>query len=155
VAAAGPDARHELGRRGEELAARFLTARGFAIVERNWRPSAHEASTSSARLKLRGELDIVAWDGAPFEGGTLCFVEVKARASSDWGTPGQAVDACKQRQIVRLAQAYLALNGEREPRLWEAPCRFDVVEVWLAERETPRIALHRAAFDASPQARQF
>ncbi len=149
-----PDARHALGRRGEELAAKFLIARGFAIVERNWRPSAHEASGGGARLKVRGELDIVAWDGVPHQGGTLCFVEVKARASGEWGTPGQAVDATKQRQIVRLAEAYLALNAEREPGLWEVACRFDVIEVWLAEGETPRIALHQAAFDASTGTRR-
>ena len=156
--AAQLDARHDLGRRGEDLAAKFLASRGFEIIERNWRPARRSKTAStctdaegsdSARIKVRGELDIVAWDGAPWAGGTLCFVEVKARASGAWGTPGQAVDAAKQRQIVRLAQAFLALHGASEPRFWEVACRFDVVEVWLPEGQTPRVALHRAAFDAS------
>ena len=138
------------------MAAKYLASRGFEVIERIWRPSSGRwgaASTcgaaSGARIKVRGELDIVAWDGAPWAGGTLCFVEVKARASGAWGTPGQAVDAAKQRQIVRLAQAFLALHGADEPRFWDVACRFDVVEVWLPPGQTPRIALHRAAFDAS------
>lgn len=151
--ASEPDARHELGRRGEDLAAKFLLSRGFRVIERNWRPATSTCRVPGASLKVRGELDIVAWEGEPFIGGTLCFVEVKARASGLWGTPGQAVDAAKQRQIVRLAQAYLALHGAREPRLWDVACRFDVVEVWLPQGQTPRIALHRAAFDSSPQPR--
>jgi putative endonuclease len=145
-----------MGRHGEEVAARFLVERGFSIIARNWRPSLQAASTcgadedsASTYLKLRGELDAVAWDGAPFDGGVLCFVEVKARASSQWGTPGQAVGIAKQRQIVRLAQAFLSLHAIREPRLWDASCRFDVIEVWAPPGQEPRITLHRAAFDAS------
>ena len=139
------DARAELGRRGEDLAARFLEARGFRIVERNWRPA---SGAQGERIRLRGELDAVAWEGP-----VLCFVEVKSRSSAEWGTPGQAVNAAKQRQIVRLAQAFLALRAADEPAIWDAPCRFDVVEVWLGESEAPRIALHRAAFDATEEPR--
>jgi putative endonuclease len=156
--AAGPDARHELGRRGEDLAARFLASRGFAVIERNWRPGAAGAASDAAgdvlgaRIRLRGELDAIAWEGTPGAGGVLCFVEVKTRASSEWGTPGQAVNASKQRQIVRLAQAFLALRGPGDRDVERAPCRFDVVEVWMGEGQTPRVALHRAAFDASSEA---
>jgi hypothetical protein len=57
------------GRRGEDLAHRFLRRQGLTIVARNF----HQRSG-------RGELDIVAWDRQ-----TLVFVEVKSRASPDFG----------------------------------------------------------------------
>jgi len=128
-----PDRRHAHGRIGEDAAARFLQARGFKIRERNWRPG----------NSLRGEVDCIAWQGK-----TLCFVEVKTRLSRDDEkavAPQEAVTPSKQRQLSRLANAYVSYH-----RLDEIPCRFDVVEVWLdpAEPERkPRIELRRNAFD--------
>ncbi|HOW01581.1 MAG TPA: YraN family protein, partial [Rhodoglobus sp.] len=55
-------AKDALGRRGEEIAARYLASRGLAIVERNWRCP-------------QGEIDLIARDG-----GELVFVEVKTRS---------------------------------------------------------------------------
>ena len=53
---------------------------------------------------------------------TLVFVEVKTRENLDRGRPEEAVTPAKQRQIRRIAEAYLALN-----RLENAVCRFDVL----------------------------
>lgn len=108
----------ELGRRGEELAAAYLDQQGYAIVAANF--------TLPVGRNLRGaivnaEIDLVAWEGA-----TLCFVEVKTRAS-DWFAPPQAnVDRRKQRQITRAARAYRRLF-----ELEDEPHRFDVVSVVL------------------------
>jgi len=117
------------GQSGEDAAAAFLKKRGYKIVERNWRPG----------TAMRGEVDCIAWHGK-----VLCFVEVKARSSDAKGAPQEAVTRSKQRQLSRLANAYVSMN-----RIVNIPCRFDVVEVWLAaeEKEAPRIALCRNAFD--------
>lgn len=117
------------GRDGEDIAVAFLVSRRYKILERNWRPGA---------AGMRGELDIIAWDGE-----NLCFVEVKARSSRVGGAPQEAVTQAKQVQICRLATAYVSLK-----KPGEVPCRFDVVEVWLPRAgELPRVALHKSAFD--------
>ena len=64
------------GRVGEDLAHRYLRAHGCTIVARNYRPRSGG-----------GEIDLVAWHG-----GKLLFVEVKTRASEEFGTPDRAVD---------------------------------------------------------------
>ena len=107
-----------LGHRGEALAAAYLDQQGYAIVAANF--------TLPVGRNLRGaivsaEIDLVAYEDA-----TLCFVEVKTRAS-DWFAPPEAnVDRRKQRQITRAAHAYRRLFG-----LEETPYRFDVVSVVL------------------------
>ena len=59
---------------------------------------------------------------------TLVFAEVKARSSRAWGYGREAVDAAKQRRIIRAAQAYLQETD------YAGPCRLDVVEVDLNTR---------------------
>ena len=78
-AAAAVMSAHAWGARGEDLAHRFLQKLGYMVVARNWR--AEDGS---------GELDLVAWDGA-----SLVVVEVKTRASTEFGLPEEAVDAAK------------------------------------------------------------
>ena len=99
--------RHALGRLGEELAARALTARGYRIRERNWRCTA-------------GELDIVAEDGD-----VLVFIEVKTRRGREYGTPEEAVTPAKQARLVELAATYVQESG------WQSDWRIDVVAVEL------------------------
>lgn len=96
------------GRLGEDEAARLLARNGYAVLERN-------VATPV------GEIDLVARDGD-----TLCFVEVKARASRDRGSPEEAVTPRKQRQVRNAAAAYLAARGLDPER-----CRFDVVAIDL------------------------
>lgn len=125
------------GQAGEEAAAKFLEQRGFKVLARNWRPG----------NSLRGEIDCIAWDEAARPRRVLCFVEVKARRAgpqdAEYSSPQEAVNAAKQRQISRLANAFVSLHNATE-----IPCRFDVVEVWLDEKgNASRIALRRNAFD--------
>jgi putative endonuclease len=104
-------ARQSMGRRAERLVAQRLAAAGWEIVERN------------ARTRF-GELDIVARDGT-----TLVFVEVKAgRQGAAFGPerPVLAVDARKQRQVRRLATAWMAERRDAPPY---RQIRFDAVGV--------------------------
>ena len=101
------DARKRLGADGEKAACRMLRKAGYRILERNYRTR-------------WGELDAVA-----FESGELVFVEVRSRSSAEFGSGAESVGTAKQRQLVRIAQLYLAEKNVGEDR----PCRFDVVEM--------------------------
>ena len=112
----------ELGRRGEELAAAYLLQLGYRIVAANF--SVPVGRNRSGAI-INVEIDLVA-----YEGRTLCFVEVKSRASS-WFAPPQAnVDRRKQRQIARAARVYRRMFD-----LAGAPYRYDVVTVVLPDAE--------------------
>jgi putative endonuclease len=118
-------ARQELGKLGEDLAVRELERRGYAILARRFRTR-------------HGEIDIIARDG-----GTLVFVEVKARETAEFGTAAEAVTRWKQRRLVRMAGYYLnSVRGEIPA------CRFDVVTIML-DGAQPAIEVYRGAFDAS------
>jgi putative endonuclease len=113
----------DLGRRGEDLAARELKRRGYRILDRRWR----------CRL---GELDIVAWDGE-----VLAVVEVKTRSRTDFGPPADAVDWKKRRRLRRLAQAYVKARN-----LQEVTVRFDVVGVTALPGAKPKVDVLPSAF---------
>lgn len=98
------------GRVGEEAAARHLEGAGWKVVARNYSGG-------------RGELDLVAWNGA-----CLAFVEVKARSEGAWGRPADAVDRGKKRRVCSAAMHYL--RGAGTPRV---NIRFDIVEVILRD----------------------
>jgi len=126
------DTRKATGARGERETLDFLEARGYGIVDTNVRPLGGMA---------RGEIDIIAWDGE-----FLVFCEVKTRraALGDQGRPAEAVDLRKQKQLTRLAFAYIAKHG-----LDDVPCRFDVVEVVPRPPRPPQFTVLRNAFPAA------
>lgn len=113
----------QLGRSGEVLAEAFLKKSGYKILARNY------------KTKL-GEVDIIAR-----EKDCICFIEVKARNTADFGLPKEAVGARKQRQIAKAALVYLKDN-----RLLGKSARFDVVSV-LLDGASPKIELIRNAFE--------
>ena len=125
--------RLELGRRGEELAAAYLLKAGYRIVAANF---SIPVGRNRLGAQIEVEIDLVA-----YEGETLCFIEVKSRAS-DWFAPPEAnVDRRKQRQVARAARAYRRMFG-----LAGAPYRYDVVTVILPaeeDRSGPDIQLLR------------
>jgi len=84
------DDRRQLGQWGESVAAQQLEAKGFQIVERNWRCR-------------RGEIDLIAQ-----EGDTLVFVEVKTRRGRGMGVPEEALTSRKSRKLLLLGQLYLS-----------------------------------------------
>ena len=98
------------GTRGEALAADYLRERGCRLV----------AHSFSCRF---GEIDLIAWDGD-----VLCFVEVKTRTNLMVGLPREYVTAGKQARIRKTALYFL-----QQQDLLEAPCRFDVAEVYLTD----------------------
>lgn len=83
-------AKDDVGRAGEDRAARHLEAIGCTIVDRNWRCRA-------------GEIDIVAT--TPL---AVLIVEVKTRSSTAYGHPLEAIDARKQARLWRLGMTWLA-----------------------------------------------
>ncbi len=107
---------NDLGKQGEDLAAAFMEAKGFHILDRNY------------RFK-RAEIDLVALQLDP---GELVFVEVKTRSSHTWGAPEVAVDSKKQSQMFRAADAYL-----HEKQMRTVPVRFDVIAVTLHSSGEP------------------
>lgn len=114
-----------MGRRGEEVAARWLYAHGGKVLYRNY------------RAPKGGEVDIVCREGK-----VLCFVEVKTRTSTAFGRPALAVTVDKQALILRGASAYLRLL-----RVRDIPWRLDVVEVLLIPGEKPAVNWIKSAFN--------
>jgi putative endonuclease len=108
----------DLGRRGEQLAAEHLRAVGYKLVASNFKLS---IGRNRRGALVQAEIDLVAYDGS-----TLCFVEVKTRASDWFAAPEANVDLRKQRQITRAARAYRRVLGLRA-----APFRYDVVSIIL------------------------
>ena len=118
--------RQRIGKASEQLALRFLAANGYTIEETNVRFPA-------------GEIDVVAREGE-----TLCFVEVRATTSAEWGGPLATITARKRSRIIRAARWYLSQDRALPPEM-----RFDVVAIEWREDGRPTIELVRGAFDAS------
>lgn len=114
----------DAGDAAEDRALAHLLDHGLRLVARNYRTPGRGG----------GEIDLVMRDGA----GTLVFVEVRKRASRDYGGAAASVSIFKQQRIVLAARHFLMRRGRQPP-----PCRFDVVSV-----ESGGIQWMRAAFDA-------
>jgi len=115
----------DLGKSGEELAARLLKENGYKILFKNYKTEL-------------GEIDIIASDKD-----TICFVEVKTRRSDRFGQPSEAILPSKQRQISKVALSFL-----KERRLLDKKARFDVVSILYSE-DNPRLNLIKNAFELS------
>jgi putative endonuclease len=113
----------ELGKKGEEVALRFLKKRGYRIIEQNY-------------VCKMGEMDLIAK-----EKDTLAFIEVKTRTSTAFGPPQLAVNSSKQRQLSKVALYFL-----KEKKLEDVKARFDVVAIILGQNEE-EIELIKDAFD--------
>jgi len=94
-----------LGKKGEDVAAKYLTGKGYKILHRNYRTPL-------------GEADMIISDND-----ILAFVEVKARTGNSFGEPFEAVDFRKQQKIKKIALYYLKLHRV------EYQVRFDVVSI--------------------------
>ena len=113
----------ELGKKGEEIAIRFLKKKGYRILEKNY-------------VCKMGEMDIIAR-----EKDTLAFIEVKTRTTTAFGPPQLAVNLTKQMQLSKVALYFL-----KEKKLEDVKARFDVVAILL--RPTgEEIELIKDAFD--------
>jgi putative endonuclease len=101
-----PDPRRATGAAGEDAVADWYRARGFAVVDRNWRVR-------------EGEIDVVAR-----RAGMVVFCEVKTRRGDRFGLPVEAVTAKKQQRLRLLARLWLTDHPVRA-----ADLRFDVASV--------------------------
>ncbi len=98
------------GKKGEELACKYLQKNRYTVIDRNFRCR-------------QGEVDIIACDEQEKE---LVFFEVKTRSTLKYGMPSEAVQKPKQNHIVSVAKYYIYKN-----KIKDVSIRFDVIEVFL------------------------
>ena len=101
-----------VGRRGEDLAHRYLRRQGMLVVARNWRPP-----------QGGGEIDLIACETSA-KGDTLVFVEVKTRTSGSSNAPERDIDADKIVALRRAARDYIRRAKADPDRV-----RFDVIAI--------------------------
>jgi putative endonuclease len=100
------------GDQGESIACKFLAENGYKIVKRNYRFG-------------KGEIDIIAMKEK-----TLVFVEVKTRNNQNYGPAESAITVGKQKQIHKIAQAFLYEND-----FSDYDCRIDVIAINYLSRD--------------------
>src|ERR1700730_9144241 len=120
-------ARQQSGRRAEELAAEFLRAQGFEILQRNYLRRLAELDVTQRRKDLLG------------------IADVRTRSSAAFGGAAASVDRLKQQCIARAATALLQQRAD----LARLAVRFDVVVVSDPHGAAPRIEWIQHAFEAS------
>ena len=112
-----------IGKKGEDLAEKYLQNKGYTIIERNY------------RSKL-GEIDIIAMDE-----NTTVFVEVKTRKSNKYGQPKESVNRSKQKKLSINALLYL-----KQKKALNKKARFDVISI-NNHNKSPKIELIQNAFE--------
>ena len=100
----------KVGDKGEDLAADFLLARGYRILERNYR-------------KRFAEIDLIV-----MKGGVLAFCEVKSSRYPGESHPEIRVGYKKQVKLAQCAQAFLAAD----PPAYNS-CRFDIITIKMQQ----------------------
>lgn len=101
----------EFGYIGEKITCKFLTKRGYKIVENNF-------------CYRGGEIDVIAFD---IENKELVFIEVKTRSNKNYGNPIESVSNFKLNRIVRGASYFLYKR-----RLYNCNIRFDIIELYYS-----------------------
>ncbi|HXG19868.1 MAG TPA: YraN family protein [Methylomirabilota bacterium] len=116
--------KRDLGQHGERAAERFLSARGYTIVARNYRCA-------------WGEVDLIVRDRE-----ALVFVEVRTHTGSTFGDPLESVTRRKQRQIAKAAMHYVMRH-----HIKNEPLRFDVIGICWQDDGTPQLSHVKGAFE--------
>lgn len=96
---------NDLGKRGEEIACRYLQEKDYVILETNFRFG-------------RGEIDVIAKQQE-----TIVFAEVKTRSSTKYGYPEESVTESKKEKLKETAMEYLIKNELQNE------IRFDVISI--------------------------
>jgi putative endonuclease len=112
-----------IGRAGEDLAEKYLSGKGYQIIERNFRTR-------------KGEIDLVALDQE-----NLAFVEVKNYSFKNYLSPLASITHTKKTCLVHAARAYLYLKN-----LGHLTCRFDVLIIFSNNSKERRFLLIKNAF---------
>lgn len=123
------------GARGEDEAYFYLCKLGLTIIARDYRSP-----------RRRGDIDLIA-----FEKDTLCFIEVKTRATRKFLPAEAAVDEEKRATLCALAREYLRQYAHAQGK--QPPHRFDVISVYIESNDdsgdSADITLFRNAFAMS------
>lgn len=101
-----------IGKKGEELAVKFLKKKGYKILERNF-------------ACRQGEIDIIALDR-----NEIVFIEVKTRTSMNYGLPSEAVNIQKKKHLYNATEYYIYTR-----KLYEKFIRIDVIEILIKRNE--------------------
>lgn len=123
---------NDIGRIGEELAASMLSAEGYTVLHRNWRPE-----------KGRQEVDIIAKYG-----NQLVFVEVKTRTSVYYGEPEEYVSPDKMKNLFHAAKSFFSQYVEDG----YVNFRFDVVAVVLGRTNHKLVSYRHLSNAFQPEA---
>lgn len=115
------DSMQSFGKKGEEIAADFLAAKGYQVIERNY------------RFK-KSEIDVIC-----LAGGTLVFIEVKTRSTKSFGEPETFVSENQKQSVIRAAEHYII---EKD---WKGDIRFDIIAVYK-DKERQEISHFEDAF---------
>jgi putative endonuclease len=113
--------RQNVGFWGENLAAQYLQAQGYSVLERNVRTP-------------YGEIDLVVQKGSP---PITVFVEVKTRRTRSFGLPEDSVTARKQAHLL----ASVAFYAQNHPEL-VGEQRVDVISIQRYDPKTQPIITH-------------
>ena len=84
----------KIGKDGEEIAAKYLSDKGYKILEKNY-------------YTKFGEIDLIA-----LKNSVLIFVEVKLKHGDGFGTPEEMIGNSKLSQVQRMAEFYLMDNPD-------------------------------------------
>lgn len=112
---------NKLGKKGEEAAKSFLIAKGYSILEKNWRYG-------------RAEIDIIASNE-----NFLIIVEVKTRSTDFFGFPEESISNSQKNRLIEAATAY------QEEKSIDKPLRFDIISI-INENNSQRIKHFEDAF---------
>lgn len=103
---------NELGKKGEEIALRYLKSKNYKIRDTNWR-------------FRKNEVDIITE-----KDNFLVVVEVKTRTSEYFEHPKEAVTKKKQKFIITATDAYV------QEKNIDLEVQFDIVAVTLINNKT-------------------
>lgn len=123
---AKPESTKSIGSKGEQLAADFLSAKGYRIVQRNY-------------FAFKVEIDLIALDESTNQ---IVFIEVKTLQNDFFQQPYEEVNLKKQRNIIKAADTYLRRHDI------DKEARFDVVSIVLKPDAEPEITHIISAFCA-------
>ena len=116
--------RKKLGEWGESVAALHLQAKGYEIVDRNWR----------TRL---GEIDIVARERDGY-----IFVEVKTRRGRGMGSPEEGLTRKKSSKLIELGLAYMAeIESDADWRIDLVAVEIDMTGKLIRCEHVPNVVL--------------
>lgn len=113
---------NEKGKLAEDLALEFLVAKGYDILEKNWRTR-------------KAEIDLIAKHN-----GSLIFIEVKSRKNADFGDPAIKVNARKKALLFSAASQYM------EQINYEWTIRFDIITIILRDKNSFEVEHYVDAF---------